>query len=173
VVNGAGHAPGYRSFEVGEAATSIVPWGVVIGGEELHNNHPRLPFVGVARAAGLGARHGLAGHSRVPCAGAVPDAQARAGPYPDRARSRVEIDTERAVLTNRVHVLRANARLETIYRYGESLRAIRESRVSSYEQVRQRLARWCAQAEASGVGVLAGFSVRLRAYASPPPVLAA
>ena len=39
VVNGLGHAIGYRNFECRDAATNLVPWGILIGGEELHNNH--------------------------------------------------------------------------------------------------------------------------------------
>jgi stearoyl-CoA desaturase (delta-9 desaturase) len=39
VINGVGHALGYRNFQVEDASTNIVPWGVLIGGEELHNNH--------------------------------------------------------------------------------------------------------------------------------------
>jgi stearoyl-CoA desaturase (delta-9 desaturase) len=39
VVNGLGHAVGYRNFECRDAATNLVPWGILIGGEELHNNH--------------------------------------------------------------------------------------------------------------------------------------
>ena len=39
VINGIGHFWGYRNFECGDAATNIVPWGILIGGEELHNNH--------------------------------------------------------------------------------------------------------------------------------------
>lgn len=39
VVNGLGHARGYRNFECPDASTNIVPWGILIGGEELHNNH--------------------------------------------------------------------------------------------------------------------------------------
>jgi len=39
VINGVGHYLGYRNFEVTDASTNIVPWGIVIGGEELHNNH--------------------------------------------------------------------------------------------------------------------------------------
>jgi stearoyl-CoA desaturase (delta-9 desaturase) len=39
VINGIGHYWGYRNFEVADASTNIVPWGIVIGGEELHNNH--------------------------------------------------------------------------------------------------------------------------------------
>ncbi len=39
VINGLGHWWGYRSFETPDASTNIVPIGIVIGGEELHNNH--------------------------------------------------------------------------------------------------------------------------------------
>jgi len=39
VINGIGHFWGYRSFDCEDASTNIVPWGILIGGEELHNNH--------------------------------------------------------------------------------------------------------------------------------------
>ena len=39
VINGVGHWFGYRNFDVADASTNIVPWGILIGGEELHNNH--------------------------------------------------------------------------------------------------------------------------------------
>src|SRR2546423_3820838 len=40
VINGVGHWFGYRNFEdVLDASRNIVPWGILIGGEELHNNH--------------------------------------------------------------------------------------------------------------------------------------
>ncbi|WP_235844262.1 DesA family fatty acid desaturase [Crenobacter intestini] len=39
VINGLGHFWGYRNFENEDASTNLVPWGILIGGEELHNNH--------------------------------------------------------------------------------------------------------------------------------------
>ena len=39
VINGIGHYWGYRNFNCADASTNIVPWGVLIGGGELHNNH--------------------------------------------------------------------------------------------------------------------------------------
>jgi stearoyl-CoA desaturase (delta-9 desaturase) len=39
IINGVGHYLGYRNFQVDDASTNIVPWGIIIGGEELHNNH--------------------------------------------------------------------------------------------------------------------------------------
>jgi stearoyl-CoA desaturase (delta-9 desaturase) len=43
VINGVGHYVGYRNFECPDAATNISPWGILIGGEELHNNHHTFP----------------------------------------------------------------------------------------------------------------------------------
>ena len=39
IINGLGHWWGYRNFDCSDAATNIFPWGILIGGEELHNNH--------------------------------------------------------------------------------------------------------------------------------------
>ena len=43
VVNGLGHWWGYRNAETRDQSTNLVPWGIVIGGEELHNNHHAEP----------------------------------------------------------------------------------------------------------------------------------
>jgi stearoyl-CoA desaturase (delta-9 desaturase) len=43
IINGIGHWWGYRNFEAPDASANIVPWGVIIGGEELHNNHHTYP----------------------------------------------------------------------------------------------------------------------------------
>lgn len=39
VINGVGHFVGYRNFNTTDSSTNIFPWGIIIGGEELHNNH--------------------------------------------------------------------------------------------------------------------------------------
>jgi stearoyl-CoA desaturase (Delta-9 desaturase) len=39
IINGLGHYWGYRNYDCSDAATNIFPWGILIGGEELHNNH--------------------------------------------------------------------------------------------------------------------------------------
>jgi stearoyl-CoA desaturase (delta-9 desaturase) len=43
VINGIGHFWGYRNFDSADASTNISPWGIFIGGEELHNNHHTFP----------------------------------------------------------------------------------------------------------------------------------
>lgn len=39
IINGIGHYWGYRNYDCPDASTNIFPWGILIGGEELHNNH--------------------------------------------------------------------------------------------------------------------------------------
>ena len=43
IINGLGHWWGYRNFEASDASTNVSPWGIIIGGEELHNNHHTYP----------------------------------------------------------------------------------------------------------------------------------
>ncbi|NBW25241.1 MAG: acyl-CoA desaturase [Betaproteobacteria bacterium] len=43
IINGAGHYWGYRNFEATDSSTNISPWGILIAGEELHNNHHTYP----------------------------------------------------------------------------------------------------------------------------------
>jgi stearoyl-CoA desaturase (delta-9 desaturase) len=43
IINGAAHYWGYRNFESSDASTNISPWGIIIAGEELHNNHHTYP----------------------------------------------------------------------------------------------------------------------------------
>jgi len=43
VINGIGHFWGYRNYDAPDASANISPWGIWIGGEELHNNHHTYP----------------------------------------------------------------------------------------------------------------------------------
>ncbi|HRP95186.1 MAG TPA: fatty acid desaturase [Rhodocyclaceae bacterium] len=115
VVNGLGHYWGYRNFNCADASTNLVPWGILIGGEELHNNHHSF-----ATSAKLSARWyefdigwlyirllemlGLAKARRV-----IPT------PRFGEAKSVADIDTLQAVITHRYDVMR---------RYVQSLKRI-------------------------------------------------
>ncbi|TFW13201.1 acyl-CoA desaturase [Massilia arenosa] len=39
IINGIGHYWGYRNYDCVDASRNVLPWGIIIGGEELHNNH--------------------------------------------------------------------------------------------------------------------------------------
>jgi len=44
VINGIGHYFGYRNYDTGDHSTNFFPFGIIIGGEELHNNHHAFPY---------------------------------------------------------------------------------------------------------------------------------
>jgi stearoyl-CoA desaturase (Delta-9 desaturase) len=110
VINGLGHAVGYRSFELPTAATNLLPWGLLIGGEELHNNHHAFP-----RSACFAVQRWEVdmGWLWIRLFSALGLARVRwVAPRPHLVRRRRELDAESvdALFTNRLHVLRAYTR---------------------------------------------------------------
>ena len=110
VINGIGHFWGYRNFESPDAATNIVPWGILIGGEELHNNHHAFPssaklsstwweldmgwfYIRLLRVLGLARVKKVAPEPRV-----------------IKGKGNVDMETLRAVITGRMHVAARYAR---------------------------------------------------------------
>jgi stearoyl-CoA desaturase (delta-9 desaturase) len=110
VINGIGHYWGYRNFETQDASRNIIPIGVLIGGEEFHNNHHAYMY-----SAKLGNKwweldigwvyirlleiFGLASVKRV-----APRTAFAPG------KSAIDGDTLRAVIANRFHVLKLYSR---------------------------------------------------------------
>jgi stearoyl-CoA desaturase (Delta-9 desaturase) len=112
VVNGLGHAVGYRSYEMPSTATNLVPWGLLLGGEELHNNHHAFPrsarfavqhweldigwvFIRIFRSLGLAKVRWVAPRVR----------RLRETRLKD-----LDADTAHVLFTNRMHVLRDYSR---------------------------------------------------------------
>lgn len=106
IINGLGHDTGYRNFESDDAATNLYPIAFLIGGEELHNNHHAFPssakfsvrpwefdigwmYITIFKALGLCKVRRVA-----------PEPQFAPAPR------QVDIETLKAVLVNRMHVLR-------------------------------------------------------------------
>jgi len=106
VINGLGHAVGYRSFEMPSRATNLVPWALLLGGEELHNNHHAFP-----RSARFAVQRWEIdiGWLWIRLFHALGLARVRwVAPRPHLERRRRELDAETvsALFTNRMHVLR-------------------------------------------------------------------
>ncbi|MEE8263674.1 MAG: transposase [Gammaproteobacteria bacterium] len=110
VINGVGHWWGYRNYEVADASRNIVPWGILIGGEELHNNHHA--FVSSAKFSSkwwefdigwfyirLQEMLGLARVKKV-----APK------PVMNTKKPGLDLDTVSAIVTNRFHVMAHYAR---------------------------------------------------------------
>ena len=114
VINGLGHAIGYRNFECDNAARNLVPWGLVTGGEELHNNHHAFPS-----SARFSMRRGEfdIGWMWLRLFSAVGLAKVRkVAPRALAAapRASVDLETVRTVITARMDVLRNYARSVTL-----------------------------------------------------------
>lgn len=154
VINGLGHAKGYRNFETDDTSTNLTPIAVFIGGEELHNNHHAFPT-----SARFSARwyEFDAGWMYIRILAALGLCKVRRlAPQPAVADSprAVDIQTLTAVLQNRMHVLRNYTRKVTlpvfrrekrVNRGNETLRRARKLLVSGPilldEAAKARLAR--------------------------------
>jgi stearoyl-CoA desaturase (delta-9 desaturase) len=114
VINGLGHAKGYRNFESDDTSTNLTPIAVLVGGEELHNNHHAFPtsakfsirwyefdigwfYITTMKTLGLCKVRRLA-----------PTPAVAESPRP------VDIQTLTAVMQNRMHVLREYTRKVTL-----------------------------------------------------------
>ncbi len=111
VINGIGHYWGYRNYETADASRNISPWGLLIGGEELHSNHHAFPssarFSSKRWEFDLGWAYirllsllGLAQVKRVAPQRAVVLAN----------KESVDLETVRAVVRNRMYVMASYAR---------------------------------------------------------------
>ena len=105
VINGVGHWWGYRNFEPSDASTNIIPVGVIIGGEELHNNHHAFAssakfsskwyeidlgwiYICILKSVGLARVKKVAPRLVI-----------------DHQNMTIDIETLRAVVTSRLHVM--------------------------------------------------------------------
>ena len=173
IINGVGHHFGYRNFESEDASRNIVPWGVLLGGEELHNNHHAYPSsarfsmrrwefdIGwfVIRILSF---FGLADVRRLP-------------PKTVEDRDQIDLETVRAVVVNRMDVLRAYSKRVTLpvwkrerARLGDLPRRagrllVRQPRLIDGEG-RQRLAAMLA--ESQSLATVVEYRQRLQAVGS-------
>ncbi len=110
VINGAGHFWGYRNFESADASTNIIPLGIFIGGEELHNNHHA--FASSARFSSRWYEVDLGWcYIRIMEALGLARVQ-KLPPVPliDRAKQHIDLETVQAIVENQMHVMAQYAR---------------------------------------------------------------
>ncbi|MFT5132617.1 MAG: stearoyl-CoA desaturase (delta-9 desaturase) [Gammaproteobacteria bacterium] len=110
VINGLGHWWGYRNFESADASTNIIPLGMFIGGEELHNNHHA--FASSARFSSKWYEIDL-GWSYIKLMQSLGLAKVKKlAPKlaHDSAKEGVDLDTVKAVIANRLHIMSVYAR---------------------------------------------------------------
>ena len=122
VINGIGHYYGYRNFECPDAARNVMPWGFIVAGEELHNNHHAFPS---SAKFSIHRWEFDIGWLYIRIFQALRLAKViRVAPEParDAARKHVDLDTVRAVIVNRMHVLRDYTRTVTLPVFRDQVR---------------------------------------------------
>jgi stearoyl-CoA desaturase (delta-9 desaturase) len=118
VINGIGHYWGYRNFEVRDASTNIVPWGILIGGEELHNNHHTFPSSAKLSSKRWEFDIGWLYIRALEMVGAARVKKIPPALMLDAPKQHIDIDTVKAVVTGRFHVMAQFARdvLHSVHR---------------------------------------------------------
>lgn len=110
VINGIGHFWGYRSFESPDASTNILPWGILIGGEELHNNHHAFPSSAKLSSKWWELDLGWFYIRSLSVLGLAKVKKVAPEPRVIEGKGAVDMDTLRAVITGRMHVTARYAR---------------------------------------------------------------
>jgi stearoyl-CoA desaturase (delta-9 desaturase) len=105
VINGVGHYWGYRSYESPDAATNISPWGILIGGEELHNNHHAFPGSAKLSSKWWEFDIGWMYIRLLSLAGLAQVKKQAPSLTVIEGKSVVDMDTLKAVIVSRMHVL--------------------------------------------------------------------
>lgn len=142
IINGLGHWWGYRNFETSDCSTNLVPWGLLIGGEELHNNHHAfgssakfsvkpwefdLGWLYIRLLEGLGL---ATVRKRFP-----------APPRIDPAKHAPDLETLRAVVGNRLHVMADYGRMVVARVHREEVRNASGPRRNELRPLRRLLLR--------------------------------
>ena len=124
VINGLGHHTGYRNYECPDAATNVLPWGFIVGGEELHNNHHAFPSSAKFSSRSWEFDIGWMWIRMLSAVGLAKVLRVAPKPVVDPA-SHVNLETVRAVIVNRMHVLRAYTSSVTLPVFKAELQAAR------------------------------------------------
>ena len=110
VINGIGHWRGYRNYESRDASTNIVPWGILIGGEEMHNNHHA--FTNSARFSSKWWEFDLGWFyiRLLEFLGQAKVKKMARKPVINHNKTGIDVDTVRAVMSNRLQIMAHYAR---------------------------------------------------------------
>ena len=141
IINGAAHYWGYRNYQSADASRNLVPWGILIGGEELHNNHHAYAtsaklstkkyefdigwlYIRTLQAFGLAKAKNLAPQLRL-----------------DTSKKVCDADTLHAVITHRYEVLAKYAKsLQQTYR--EEIAQLKLAKADFGKVDMQRIKHW-------------------------------
>lgn len=141
VVNGIGHFRGYRNYETNDAATNVSPWGIIIGGEELHNNHHAFPNSAKLSSKPWEFDIGWMYICIMEKVGLAKVNKVATEPMLNPGKSDIDMDTVRAVISHRMHVFAQYASEVTLKVHREELNRADESNRSLLKKAKVWLVR--------------------------------
>ncbi len=114
VINGLGHWWGYRNFEVADGSTNLMNVGILIGGEEMHNNHHAYPSSAKFSSKWWEFDIGWLYIRTLSTLGLAQVKKVAPTPVILRDKTKIDMDTVRAVIMSRMHVMSQYARDVTL-----------------------------------------------------------
>ncbi len=141
VVNGIGHYWGYRNFETDDGSTNIVNLGLIIGGEELHNNHHAYPSS--AKFSSKWWEFDL-GWSYIQMLSLLRLAKVRRrAPQPTRLtdKDKIDLETAKAIISSKLHVMADYTKRVTLPTFQDELSSIDTRYQKLIRQMRTALVR--------------------------------
>ena len=128
VINGVGHYWGYRNYPVEDASTNLFPWGILIGGEEFHNNHHAYPTSAKLSSAWYEFDIGWMYIRLLETLGLAQVRRTAPAPRFSPGKTECDADTVKAVITHRHYVL------------AQYIRSLRETCRQEISRLKQRAA---------------------------------
>ncbi len=105
IINGIGHYWGYRNYDCADASTNVFPLGILIGGEELHNNHHTFGTSAKLSSKWYEFDIGWFYIRSMEIVGLANVKKIAPEPKFAEAKSIIDLDTLQAVITNRYDVM--------------------------------------------------------------------
>ncbi len=136
VINGVGHYRGYRNFETADASTNIVPVGILVGGEELHNNHHAFASSAKFSVKAWEFDIGWLYISALAALGLARVKKVAPVPVLDERKTRADDDTVSAIITNRFQVMARYAKTVVARVHAEELAKAGAERCPALRSVR-------------------------------------
>lgn len=157
VVNGVGHFWGYRNFECPDESRNISPWGILIGGEELHNNHHTYPTSAKLSVKGWEFDIGWL-YIRVLETFKLAKAK-RVAPQPNLVPGKCQIDMEtlKAIILNRFQVMATYSKEVLLPVFAQECEKVASNEASLWQRSKALLLREATLLDGQAKQMLAKF----------------
>lgn len=141
IINGIGHYWGYRNYEPEDASSNILPWGIIIGGEELHNNHHAFPGSAKLSSKPWEFDIGWLYIRLMEIVGLAHVKKVAPQPVIMPGKHEADLETLRAVIVNRLHVLSHYCRDVLVPVFKDEFHKVDSSRQALYARAKRLLVR--------------------------------